>query len=633
VANPESKQLAIDVIARVDRLEKSMAKARKATNDNFRQMETRGQRFQAKMNDIGRTAFAGFAAGAAAALAPMAAFQRAVSEIDRAAGLVRLADRIGLSTDALQQLRIVAEQAGIPLESMDDAMQEFGNRVGEAINGAGPLADIFKANGIELRNADGSAKSLVETLRIYADLIKNAGSEAEALFLTMEAFGDSAAPLANVLRQGASAIDSMAEAAARAGDVVDEELLRKSEELDKQLDALWRNFETNSTTAILAASAAISGLIEQANQFGNSSFFQWLSGKLGTGDAVFVPGEGVFNPGSDEMTASARVAQAFQGAVQTADAELVEALRKRYGTATQEAARTVIPGNSSSTGASGGSGRSAAIDAANREAEAVLRVIERLQEEQALIGATDVERAQANALRQAGAAATAEQRAQIEQLVAAIYAEREATEKAAEAAAEMRDIGREAMGGFIDDMLAGKDAADALADALSNIGNRLLNSGLDALFGGLFPSGGASTFVPNWSGGLWSEGGYTGAGGKHQPAGIVHKGEYVFSKDAVSRIGVGNLERLHRGYANGGLVGAPSAPKIPAIPSLAAKAPATTNLNISVDVTGARGNQEILEMVNQGVSQGIRQFANSRDFQSRAWQMADMRVNDPRRRV
>lgn len=52
-------------------------------------------------------------------------------------------------------------------------------------------------------------------------------------------------------------------------------------------------------------------------------------------------------------------------------------------------------------------------------------------------------------------------------------------------------------------------------------------------------------------------GGFTGTGGKYEPAGIVHRGEFVFTKEATSRIGVGNLYRLMRGYADGGYVGAP----------------------------------------------------------------------------
>ncbi|WP_284882998.1 phage tail tape measure protein [Citrobacter freundii] len=58
----------------------------------------------------------------------------------------------------------------------------------------------------------------------------------------------------------------------------------------------------------------------------------------------------------------------------------------------------------------------------------------------------------------------------------------------------------------------------------------------------------------------FDSGGYTGAGGKYEPAGIVHKDEFVFTKEATRRIGVDNLYRLMNNgnlgrYATGGLVG------------------------------------------------------------------------------
>ncbi|EIF6988396.1 phage tail tape measure protein, partial [Escherichia coli] len=49
----------------------------------------------------------------------------------------------------------------------------------------------------------------------------------------------------------------------------------------------------------------------------------------------------------------------------------------------------------------------------------------------------------------------------------------------------------------------------------------------------------------------FATGGFTGTGGKYEPAGIVHRGEFVFTKETTSRIGVGNLYRLMRGYAEG----------------------------------------------------------------------------------
>lgn len=60
---------------------------------------------------------------------------------------------------------------------------------------------------------------------------------------------------------------------------------------------------------------------------------------------------------------------------------------------------------------------------------------------------------------------------------------------------------------------------------------------------------------------LWT-GGYTGAGGKYEPAGIVHRGEYVVPKHMVNQsTGLPNqaflaqMQNANRGYAQGGFVG------------------------------------------------------------------------------
>ena len=53
-------------------------------------------------------------------------------------------------------------------------------------------------------------------------------------------------------------------------------------------------------------------------------------------------------------------------------------------------------------------------------------------------------------------------------------------------------------------------------------------------------------------------GGYTGDGGKYEPAGIVHRGEYVINAESTKRIGLGLLSRLNGysgdGYFSGGYV-------------------------------------------------------------------------------
>lgn len=74
-----------------------------------------------------------------------------------------------------------------------------------------------------------------------------------------------------------------------------------------------------------------------------------------------------------------------------------------------------------------------------------------------------------------------------------------------------------------------------LMGADANGGNQMLGGIAQAIFGG------------GWGG--FSSGGYTGNGGRLQPAGIVHRGEYVINADATRALGRGYLDRLNSGQA------------------------------------------------------------------------------------
>ncbi|OMG88010.1 phage tail length tape measure family protein [Achromobacter xylosoxidans] len=91
----------------------------------------------------------------------------------------------------------------------------------------------------------------------------------------------------------------------------------------------------------------------------------------------------------------------------------------------------------------------------------------------------------------------------------------------------------------------------------------LIGSAFAGMFGGGAGSGPAPTAAQVGAAGdglmFFDSGGYTGPGGKLEPAGIVHKGEYVFDAESTQRLGVGFLSRL-RGYASGGFVGASGMP-------------------------------------------------------------------------
>lgn len=92
----------------------------------------------------------------------------------------------------------------------------------------------------------------------------------------------------------------------------------------------------------------------------------------------------------------------------------------------------------------------------------------------------------------------------------------------------------------------------------------------------------------------FASGGYTGDGGKHDPAGVVHKGEFVFTKEATQRLGIANLYRLmdagKRGYASGGHVGGSAPMSVTQPTAFIARNPqiAGGGVNVTIDMSGVK---------------------------------------------
>lgn len=135
--------------------------------------------------------------------------------------------------------------------------------------------------------------------------------------------------------------------------------------------------------------------------------------------------------------------------------------------------------------------------------------------------------------------------------------------QAAEDAADRLDLikanserGAEAMSNLFGQILDGSmSAKEAVGQLLIEIGKAQLMKAFATAAGG--PAGPIFAVLGSLLGGGFAEGGYTGNGGALQPAGVVHGGEYVFSKRAVDSLGVDRLDTLHeaaRGYSEGGAV-------------------------------------------------------------------------------
>ena len=262
---------------------------------------------------------------------------------------------------------------------------------------------------------------------------------------------------------------------------------------------------------------------------------------------------------------------------------------------TEEQIRAIAAGNLAADDArspskgGGSKGSSSAEKAVERYDDAILKEIEGMRAEadalneltlgQDLYGsAVAAARKEAELLQQLqnkGVPITAELAMQVrhltEQWQQADTALAMAAERHEEFQAQLGDF-RSFTEGVFDGLITG---ALTFEDALAKIGAKLLELTLDKSFerlwdgpGGAGSGGGLSGTVGTFLRAIGFErGGYTGPGGRKTPAGIVHKGEVVWSQSDVRRAGgVGMVEAMRRGmggYANGGPVMPSVAPQIP----------------------------------------------------------------------
>lgn len=332
--------------------------------------------------------------------------------------------------------------------------------------------------------------------------------------------------------------------------------------------------------------------------------------------------------------------RAAEAGVTLTDTEITSAAQAALdGDAARAAADKAARSSGRSKGGSGGSVGAVKLDEFAREAQAIRDRTRELQfEATALIAgaaagknygdavAFAAEKAKLlHAAQQAGKQITPALTAEIDKLAQSYV---EASNKADQAADAMKKVegagqkGAETLSDLFTGILSGSMSA---GEALSGLLQQIAQAQFDRVFMGMFGSGGMFAGAGQWLGGLlgFADGGFTGHGGKYEPAGIVHKGEFVFSKETVQRIGAGNLERLHqnarRGYAEGGLVSAAGkvAKAISDSPSGSARASAPvvniTGGPITVNATGGtpEANADLAKQIARESEAAMRALVQS----------------------
>lgn len=152
------------------------------------------------------------------------------------------------TTQEFQRMAVGAETMGINQEKLSDQLKDFNEKLGEFITiGSGGAVDFFEQIAIKTEgSAEGARKLALEmqnlsgpkALQLYVDKLEEAGVTQQQMSFYLESMASDTTNLIPLLREGGKGFEYWADAAERAGVIMDEQAIAKANELSVQMDLL-----------------------------------------------------------------------------------------------------------------------------------------------------------------------------------------------------------------------------------------------------------------------------------------------------------------------------------------------------------------------------------------------------------
>lgn len=589
----DEERLVVALEARIRDFERNILKANRTLGKQMDGMERRAKkssdRLEAIMGGAGRRMGAAMKAGLAGLVAG-GVLGIAGRLADVAGGIAQIGDeakRAGLNVKAFQELKYVAEQNRIGVDSLTDGIKELNLRADEWIEtGGGPAAEAFARLGF---TAEELKTKLKDPSALFTEIIGKLENldRAARIRIADEIFGGTGGEkFVQLIDRGEQAIRDQIKAANDLGVVLDEELIERADEVDRKFRAITTTIGTSLKSAIVEATSALQTFIDtfrdierQQSRTLNERVTDIGRERLEIENRILELKEQQAEIGGFTAEAERRLLQgtinelsAQSEQLAQEEARILSILESRRVPDAPEPTSPApgAPPARTNTGGRSSSARSSSTDSATRERQAVADLIAELEAELRLIGASEAQQRAAAASRMAGAAATDQQRRRIIALNEAIFQETAALDEQRERLQTVADAGREFVGGFLQDIRAGVKPMDALGNAIGRLADRMLDELLNAIFtvenagsGNIF--GGLAKFIMGIFG--FADGGQISAG-KHGP----------------------KIQRR----ANGGMITGPGGPRDDRVPVLASDG------EFVVNAAATAKHRPLLEAVNEG---------------------------------
>ena len=227
--------LTLDLIAKTGNFIEPVKKAETQTKTSFEAMKK-------SVLNYGAIAVSSAAAVGAGVFAMANEYANAARELQTFASISNT------TTQEFQKMSVGAETMGISQEKLSDQLKDFNEKLGEFITiGSGGAVDFFEQIAIKTEgSAEGARKLALEmqnlsgpkALQLYVDKLEEAGVTQQQMSFYLESMASDTTNLIPLLKEGGKGFEYWADAAERAGVIMDESAIAKAAELRVQMDLL-----------------------------------------------------------------------------------------------------------------------------------------------------------------------------------------------------------------------------------------------------------------------------------------------------------------------------------------------------------------------------------------------------------
>lgn len=206
---------------------------------NTGSFETDSKRAEKRLKQFKKEAEeAGKAIGAGVAVAATALAALTWQSIQMADQLDEMSMRLGISTETLSGWGYAAKLSGTDLESLAGAIPKLSKTLAAAADEGSKAGELFKALGIDVKDAEGNLRDVEDVLPEIADRFKALKNDTTEAALAQELFGRSGANMLEFLNRGSDGIQELSDRAAELGLIVSGDTAAAAAQFNDSLEDL-----------------------------------------------------------------------------------------------------------------------------------------------------------------------------------------------------------------------------------------------------------------------------------------------------------------------------------------------------------------------------------------------------------